>query len=128
MERVEAVLLLDSRLKRGLPQWFIGKESSCQCRKHRGRWFSPWVRKIAWWRTWQPIPVVLPGESHGQRSLVRYSPWGPKESDTTEVTAHTKGKYIYQVPRSVPSVGQCITLAIANGRNSGQSKFFKKRK
>ena len=46
MERVEAVLLLDSRLKRGLPQWFISKESSCQCRKYRGRWFSPWVRKI----------------------------------------------------------------------------------
>ena len=35
-------------------------------------------------RTWQPIPVFLPGESHGQRSLVGYSPWGCKESDTTE--------------------------------------------
>ena len=33
---------------------------------------------------WQPIPVFLPGESHGQRSLVGYSPWGRKESDTTE--------------------------------------------
>ena len=31
-------------------------------------------------------PVLLPGESHGQRSLVGYSPWGRKESDTTEVT------------------------------------------
>ena len=35
------------------------------------------------WREWQPTPVFLPGESHGQRSLVGYSPWGRKESDTT---------------------------------------------
>ena len=32
--------------------------------------------------------VFLPGESHGQRSLVSYSPWGPRESDTTEATEH----------------------------------------
>ena len=37
-------------------------------------------------RAWQPTPVYSPGESHGQRSLVGYSPWGHKESDTTEVT------------------------------------------
>ncbi|KAB0343717.1 hypothetical protein FD754_020643 [Muntiacus muntjak] len=35
-------------------------------------------------RKWQPTPVFLPGESHGRRSLVGYSPWGHKESDTTE--------------------------------------------
>ena len=35
---------------------------------------------------WQPTPVFLPGESHGQRSLMGYSPWGRKESDTSEVT------------------------------------------
>ena len=35
---------------------------------------------------WQPAPVFLPGESHGQRSLESYSPWGPKELDSTEVT------------------------------------------
>ena len=33
---------------------------------------------------WQSTPVLLPGKSHGQRSLVGYSPWGRKESDTTE--------------------------------------------
>ena len=37
-----------------------------------------------WRRKWQPTPMFLPGESHGQRSLVGYSPWGHKESDTTE--------------------------------------------
>ena len=35
-------------------------------------------------RQWHPIPVLLPGKSHGRRSLVGYSPWGHKESDTTE--------------------------------------------
>ena len=35
-------------------------------------------------RAWQPTPVFLAGESHGQRSLAGYSPWGHKESGTTE--------------------------------------------
>ena len=51
--------------------------------------FDPWVREILWRRAWQPIPVFLPGESHGQRRLVGYSPWGCKESDTTEATKHS---------------------------------------
>ena len=46
--------------------------------------FNPWVGKISWRRKWQPTPVFLPGKSHGQRNLVGYSPWGRKESDTTE--------------------------------------------
>ena len=37
-----------------------------------------------WNRKWQPTPVFLPGESHGRRSLVGYSPRGCRESDTTE--------------------------------------------
>ena len=46
--------------------------------------FDPWVGKIPWSRKWQPTPVFLPGELHGQRSLAGYSPWDPKESETTE--------------------------------------------
>jgi len=46
--------------------------------------FNPWVGKIPWRRIWLLIPVVLPGEFHGQRSLVGYSPWGHKELDMTE--------------------------------------------
>ena len=46
--------------------------------------FDSWVRKIPRRRKWQPTPVFLPGESHGQKSLVGYSPWGHKKSDTTE--------------------------------------------
>ena len=48
--------------------------------------FHPWVGKIPWRRAWQPTPVFSPGESHGQRSLVDYSPWDHKELDTTEAT------------------------------------------
>ena len=61
--------------KRGLPWWLSGKESACQCRRRR---FYLWVRKIPWRKKWQPTPVFLHGKSHGQRSLVGYSPWGCK--------------------------------------------------
>jgi len=47
---------------------------------------SLWVGKIPWRREWQPTPVFLPGESHGQRSLAGYSPWSCTELDTTEAT------------------------------------------
>ena len=52
--------------------------------------FDSWVGKIRWKKTRQPTPVFLPGESHGQRSLAGYSPWGPttEESDTAEATKH----------------------------------------
>ena len=40
--------------------------------------------KILWRRAWQPTSVCLPGDSHGQRSLVGYCPWGHKELDMTE--------------------------------------------
>ena len=46
--------------------------------------FNPWVGKIPWRKEWQPTPVSLPGESHEQRSLMGYSPWGHKESDMTQ--------------------------------------------
>ena len=45
---------------------------------------NPWVREIPWRREWQPTPVFLSGEFPGWRSLAGYSPWGHKESDTTE--------------------------------------------
>ena len=46
--------------------------------------FDPWVRKIPWRKAWLPTPVFLLGKSHGQRSLVSYSPQSSKESDTIE--------------------------------------------
>ena len=68
----------------GLPRWRSGKESACQCRRHRRHRFNAWVAKIPWRKKWWPTQIFLPGKSHGQRSLAGYSPWGCKESDTTE--------------------------------------------
>ena len=73
----------------GFPGGASGKEPASQCRRHKSCRFNPWVEKIPWRRAWQPTPGVLPGESHGQRSLVGYSPWGHRESDMTEETEHT---------------------------------------
>ena len=72
----------------GLSRWLSGKESTCQCKRRKGCGFDPWVRKISWGRKWQPTPVFLPGEFHGQRSLAGYSPQGCKELDTIKC-AHT---------------------------------------
>ena len=49
-----------------------GKESAFQCRRCNTCRFHPWVGKIPWRRQWQPIPEFLPGEFHGQTSLVGY--------------------------------------------------------
>ena len=56
------------------------KEYACWCRRRKRCRFNPWVRKIPWRRGWQPTPVFLPQESHGQRSLMGYSSWGHKGS------------------------------------------------
>ena len=46
------------------------------------RGFDPGVRKIPWRKTWRPTPLLLPGESHGQRSVIGYIPGGHKELDS----------------------------------------------
>ena len=67
----------------GFPGGTSDKKPSWQCRRPG---FNPWVGKIPWRKAWQPTPVFLPGESHGQRSLAGYSAWVCKESDITEAT------------------------------------------
>ena len=61
-----------------------GSEVKASASNGGGPGFNPWVGKIPWRRKWQSTPVFLPGESHGRKSLVGYSPRGRKESDTTE--------------------------------------------
>ena len=56
----------------GFPDGASGKEPTCQCRSDKRHRLDPWVGKISW-RSWQPNPVVLPGESQGQRRLAGYS-------------------------------------------------------
>ena len=58
-----------------------GSEPACQCRIQKRCGLDSWVRKIPWRRAWQPTPVLLSGESHGQRSLVCCGHWGHTESD-----------------------------------------------
>ena len=56
-------------------------------------WARSLGQKILWRRQWQPIPVPLPGKSHGQKSLVGYGPWSCNELDTTELlSAHIDRK------------------------------------
>ena len=72
------------------PRRLSGKEPVFQCRRYKGHGFDPWVRETPWRWKWQPIPVFLPGKSHGERSLVVCSPWSHKGSDMTE---HTHMQY-----------------------------------
>ena len=70
----------------GPPRGHSGKESACQSWRRKTRMIDPGLKKIPWRRAWQPTPVFLPGESHGQRSLAGSTPWCCQESDSTEVT------------------------------------------
>ena len=68
----KAALLLELRST----HWYPTHKASlvAQTVKNPPAMQESWVRKIPWRREWQPTPVFLPGESHGQRSLVGYSP------------------------------------------------------
>ena len=102
-----------------------GKELACQRRKHNRYGLSPWVGKIPGRRKWQPTPVFLLGESHGQRSLVGYSPWGRKELDTTEATEHAHTfQYLLRDPVGVFESLYRIHLRMSHpGVRSGGSIF-----
>ena len=77
-----------TELNWGLPRQNRGREFACQCRWRKRREFNPWVRKIPWRRKWQPTPVFLPGESHGQRCLEGYCPWGCRVRHYWETHTH----------------------------------------
>ena len=95
------------------PRWLSGKESICQCRRCRRHEFNSWVGKILWRRKCQPTPVFLPGKSHGEKSLVSYSPWSHKESDTA--------KYAHG---SVPGEEIKWICSIKKSQNIDQNYFF----
>ena len=70
----------------GAPRWLGGKESACQCMRHKRSRFNPWLGKITWRRKWQPTLVSLPGKFYGQRRLAGCSPRDCKKSNTSEHT------------------------------------------
>ena len=79
---LEVTFHFSTRLpKHNFPGGSDGKASCLQCGRPG---FDPWVGKILWRRKWQPTPVLLPGKSHGWKSMVGYSPWRCKEQDTIE--------------------------------------------
>ena len=69
-----------------------------------------WVGKMPWRRKWQPTPALWPGESHGRRSLVRYSPCGRRESDTTERLHWHRGPPLTSSLLPGPSNGLLLLL------------------
>ena len=68
------VICLSVETLEGYPCVTSGQEPTYQCRRCKRSGIYPWVKKIPWRRAWQPTPVFLPGESHGQRNLVGYGP------------------------------------------------------
>ena len=124
-------IVAQERQRKGSPAWppglgsqlllplLSGKEPARQCRRHEELEFDPWVRKIPWRMAQQPTPVFLPGKSHEQRSLVGYSPWGCKESGTTEATSHTHKAREYGsrvgLGKVLMAAGQQVTVISLNG-------------
>ena len=85
--------------------------------------FDPWVGKIPWRMAWQPTPVVLPGESHGHRSLEGYRPQGHKESNTTEATQNAHTQVAIVKKSDTNSVAQRRQKFISLSLNSLRSVF-----
>ena len=74
------------------------------------------VYYYSWRRKWQPTPVFLPGESHGWRSLVGFSPWGHTESDTTEATWHYYNKWNNKYRNAYETLWAFMELVIVSHR------------
>ena len=97
-----------------LPCGGYDKESSGQCRRPTRCRLDPLVGKIPSRRKWQPTPVFLPGESHGQRSPVGYSPWGHKESDMYEhVQRHTDSHRLTHKHTHPPTIMKHATMLVS---------------
>ena len=96
------------------PSWVLPgglgrKESTCNAG------FNSWVRKIPWRKKWQPTPVFLPGKSHGQRSLVGYSPWDRKELDNWAANSNDpSSRHNEWLAEETGQLlrGMCVTLQI----------------
>ena len=108
----------------GLQGGTSGKESTCQCRRHRRCRLDSWVRMIPWSRKWQPIPVFLQGKFHEQRGLAIYRHGVPKSwiclSDWAHMCVHTHAHthththtQFPHIPSSDAPWGGCIGIYTA---------------
>ena len=107
-----------TKLEQNHTSWFQNLLQSCSNQDHvePALRYDIWVsgkelkdEEINSWRKWQPTPIFLPGEFHGERSLVGSSPWGHKESDTTEWLTHF--------------LSECIALPTSNHFNLDQPLY-----
>ena len=121
IQQRESAINTHTHTYRYVPSWVapLVKESPCQCRKYKRCRFDHRVRKIPQRRKWQPILVVLPGESHRQRSLVGYRPQGCKESDTNEKLNYHHSltnfmKLILSKLRTVGTAQSQMTVSVSN--------------
>ena len=89
--------------------------------RHKTHSFDPWAGKIPW-RWWQSTPLFLPGESHGQRSLLGYSSQDCTESDTAEATYHTQHILLNNIHKS-PIEIMLLTLLIKSTNISHSLKI-----
>ena len=95
----------------GLPWWLRWLSVCLQC----GRtWFSPWDGRISWRRKWQPTPIFLPGKNHEWRSLIGYSPWGPKSytrlsNFTFTFTFLTSTRLVFKLSKKSDPIYSCGT-------------------
>ena len=87
-----------------------GKELASQCRRCKRRGFDSWVRKIPWRKAWQPTPVFLPGESHGQKSLVGFSPI------VSQTVGHDWSNLacMYCLQNKIPSLYNLVLSSLSN--------------
>ena len=88
--------------------------------------FDPWVRKTPWRRKWKPTPVLFPGKSHGQRSLVGYSPWGRRVGHNWATSLHFRPRV--RSPQATDywqSVSNCAAQQdVSRGQASEASSAF----
>ena len=110
----------------GFPGGASGKESAGQYRRPRRRGFHPWVGRIPWRRRRQPAPVSLPGESHGQRSLVAKGHTGLKGIHTHTLRSRSSSPSCLGPSLTWPSAAHCLqgslrqhTRSCPSSRGSG---------
>ena len=116
-------LRIHSTVFKDFPGGPSGKELACQWRRQKRLGFDSWGGKIPWRRAGQPTPVFLPGESHGQMSLVGYSPWGYRVGHDWRdlAAAYNFLQWLYhshqqctRVPVS-PHLHQCLLFSLRVG-------------
>ena len=103
-----------------------GRDPACQSRRHKRHWFDPWIGKIPWRSPWQLTPVFLPGESHRQRNLAGYDPYGLKDPTWLKWLSMHAPLSPSGAPQSGPSprCTLCITLYCRWGTSSLGTLIF----